>query len=174
MHPVDGAAGGGRCHYSVQAGGEDTEAALFAFHIDTAVSAQLQEMAITVPLRPHHQRRADHKDNRHRPQQRPALTAVIYHVTKGETERGGDQEDRQHLYDVGQRGRVLERMRGVGVKETPAVGAQHFDRFLRCHRPHRQHLFHAFKRGVRRVGQQVLQGALLNKEQGDQQSNRQQ
>jgi hypothetical protein len=51
-----------------------------------------------------------------------------------------DQEDRQHLQEVGQRRRVLVRVRRVGVEEAAAVGAQHLDRLLRGDRAHRQGL----------------------------------
>ncbi|MNV47870.1 hypothetical protein D3C71_1397510 [compost metagenome] len=174
MHRIHRPAGGRRCDHRIQTAGENTEAALFAFHIDTAVSTQLQEVAVTLPLRPHHQRRADHEDNGHRPQQGSALTAIAHRITERKAQRGGDQEDSQHLYDVSQRGRVFERMRRVGIKEATAVGPEHFDRLLRRHRTHRQHLFHPFKRSVRRVGQEILQRPLLDKEQGNQQRNRQQ
>ena len=46
----------------------------------------------------------------------------------------------EHLQEIGQRRRVFIRMRGVGVEEAAAVGAQHLDRFLRGHRAHRQRL----------------------------------
>jgi hypothetical protein len=38
-------------------------------------------------------------------------------------QRGADQEDQQHLDQPGERGRILERMRRVGVEEAAAVGA---------------------------------------------------
>ena len=131
-------------------------------------------MRITFPFRPHHQRDADHEDQRHGPQKGASLTAVVDHIAKGKTERGGDQEDRQHFDKVGQRGWVFKRMRRVGVEEATAVSAEHLNGFLRRHRPHRQKLFCPFQRSIRRVGQQVLQGTLLNKEQRDNEGNREQ
>ena len=65
-------------------------------------------------------------------------------------------------------------MRRVGVKETAAVGPQHFYRFLRGHRPHRQHLAYAFKGGKSLIRRKTLRYALLNKEQRNQQRNGQQ
>ena len=41
---------------------------------------------------------------------------------------GRDREDREHLDEVGERRRVLERVRGVGVEEAAAVRAQFLDR----------------------------------------------
>ena len=55
---------------------------------------------------------------------------------EGEAERRGIR-DRQHLQEVGERRRVLERMRRVGVEEAAAVGAEHLDRHLRRDRPPR-------------------------------------
>ena len=52
----------------------------------------------------------------------------------------GISEDRQHLHEVGQRRRVLERVRGVGVEEAAAVGAEHLDGLLRGDRAHGQRL----------------------------------
>ena len=82
----------------------------------------------------------DHEHQRHRRQHRPALAGVADHAAEGEGQRGRDQEDRQHLDEVGERRRVLVGMRRVGVEEAAAVGAEHLDRFLRGDRAHRQGL----------------------------------
>ena len=50
------------------------------------------------------------------------------------------------------RRRVLERMRGVGVEESAAVGAELLDGFLRGDRPLRDHLRRAFERRRLRIG----------------------
>ena len=57
-------------------------------------------------------------------------------LPKAKHRAGGDQEDRDHLEEIGQRGRVFIRMRGIGVEEAAAIGAQHLDRFLRGDRAH--------------------------------------
>ena len=44
----------------------------------------------------------------------------------------------EHLHEIGQRRRILERMRRIGIEEAAAVGAQHLDGFLRGHRAHGQ------------------------------------
>ena len=131
-------------------------------------------MRITLPFGPHHQRNTDHENKRHGPEQGTPLTAIVDHVAKGKAERGGDQENRQHLHKIGQGGRVFERVRRVGIEEAATVRSEHFDGFLRRHWPHRQELFCPFQRGIRCVRQQVLQAALLYEEQRDQQRNRQQ
>ncbi len=63
----------------------------------------------------------------------------------GETERGWNQNIK-HLRQISERGGVFERMRRVGVKETAAVGAKHFDRrLLRSNRPIGKALFSAWR-----------------------------
>ena len=47
--------------------------------------------------------------HRHGRQHGPALAHVADHAAEGEAQRGRDQEDRQHLDEVGQRRRVLVR-----------------------------------------------------------------
>ena len=58
------------------------------------------------------------------------------------------------------RRRILERMGGVGVEESAAVGAQHLDGFLRRHRALRDGLLRPFERGRHRVRVQILDHAL--------------
>src|SRR5699024_12406249 len=70
------------------------------------------------------------------PQQHAPLAAIARHFTKGKAQRCWDQEDRQHLHEVGQCGWVFKRMRRVGIKEATAVSTEHLDRFLRSYRPH--------------------------------------
>ena len=76
----------------------------------------------------------------HRGEHGPALAGIADHAAEGEAQRGRDQEDRQHLDEVGQRRRVFIGMRRVGVHEAATVGAQHLDRFLRSDRAHGQRL----------------------------------
>ena len=88
----------------------------------------------------HRRNRHDHEHQRHRGQHRPALPHVADHAAEGQGQRGRDQEDRQHLDEVGERRRILVGMRRVGVHEAAAVGAEHLDRFLRGDRAHGQGL----------------------------------
>ncbi|EHO97195.1 hypothetical protein SA21333_0432, partial [Staphylococcus aureus subsp. aureus 21333] len=131
-------------------------------------------MRVTRQFGEHHHHHGNHEDQRHRPDQRVALAVFTGNLTESKTQRAGDQEDRQHLHKVGQHGRVFERVSRVGAEETAAIGAEHLDRFLRGHRPHRQRLLCAFQRVDVQVGQEVLQRALADEEQSDQQRNRQQ
>ncbi|CCK01647.1 Trichohyalin [Cronobacter sakazakii 701] len=152
MHGVYRAAGGCRGDDRKQAARENAKAALFAFHIGGAVGTERQEVRVAGGFSPHHQRHADHENHCHCPENGAALARVAHRIAKGEAERCRDQENSQHLHDIGERGRVLKGVRGVGVKEAAAVGAEHLDRLLRRHRPHRQHLPRAFQRGERLVG----------------------
>ena len=71
------------------------------------------------------------EDEQHGREQRPALAAVADHRAEGVAERRGDQQDRQHLEEVRERRRVLERVGRVDVEEAAAVGAELLDRDLR-------------------------------------------
>ena len=45
-----------------------------------------------------------------------------------------DEEDGEHLDEIGQRCRVLIRVGGIGIEKSAAIGSQHLDRHLRGHR----------------------------------------
>ena len=101
MHRVHRAAGGRSGDHRKQAAGENAKAALFPFHIQAAVGAKAEQMRISAGFRPHHHRHADHENQRHRPQDGAPLTAIADRFAKGKTQRRRDQEDRQHLHQVG-------------------------------------------------------------------------
>ena len=71
----------------------------------------------------------------HRAEDGPALLGVLGHAAVRVRQRRRNAEDEQHLDHVGDRRRVLERMRAVGVEEAAAVGAELLDDFLRGHGP---------------------------------------
>ena len=81
-----------------------------------------------------------HEDHEHRGEHRPALARVAHHAAERVAERRRDQQDREHLEEVRERRRVLERMRGVHVEEAAAVRAELLDRDLARGRPERQRL----------------------------------
>ena len=64
-------------------------------------------------------------------------------------------------------------MRGVGVEEAAAIGAQHLDRHLGGDRAHRDGLLGAFQRCCLNVGAQRLWHALRDKEERVHDANRQ-
>ena len=84
------------------------------------------------------------------------------------------REDRDHLHEVRQRRRVLERMRGIGVEEAAAVGAEHLDRDLRGDRADRDGLLGAFQRRRLDIGAERLRHALPDQEQRVDDADRQQ
>ena len=124
--------------------------------------ASIGRTALLEVVRDHH---AAEPQDRHGGEQRPALPRVPHHLAEGVSQSAGDQEDQEHLEQVRERRRVFERMRGVGVEESAAIGAEHLDRFLRCHRSLRDGLFRAFERGRNRIGMQILNHALRAKNQ---------
>ena len=117
---------------------------------------------------------------------RVSLTIVAERVAEG----GGDQQDREHLEEVRERRRVLERVRGVHVEEAAAVGAELLDRDLRGRGPQREDLLGdaALPSGVRdrlvvlgqlddrdlRVGAKCLHHALRDQDQREDDRERQQ
>ena len=56
-------------------------------------------------------------------------------------------------------------MRGIGVEEAAAIGAEHLDGDLRGHRPHRDGLLGAFQRRCIDIGAERLRHALPDQEQ---------
>ena len=72
----------------------------------------------------------DREEHEHRAEDRPALPAVADHAAVGERQRGRDGQHRQHLDEVRQPVRVLERERRVDVEEAAAVGAEFLDDLL--------------------------------------------
>ncbi len=102
------------------------------------------------------------------------MALVADHAAEHVGERGADREDRDHLHVVRQRGRVLERMRGVGVEEAAAIGAEHLDRDLRGDRAHRDGLLGAFEGGCLDIGAERLRHALPYEEQRVDDADRQQ
>ncbi len=63
------------------------------------------------------------------------MPLVFHHPAEVISQSAADGKDRQHLDEIRERRRILERMRGVGVDVTAAVRAEHLDRDLRRHRP---------------------------------------
>ena len=157
VHAVDRPAGGGGGHGREEPGVGDAEAHFLAFHVAArGIDTERVQERVALLLETDDGDRGDDEDGRHRSEHRPALTGVADHAPEGEAQRAGDQEDRQHLREIGQRRRVFIRVRRVGVEETAAVGAQELDRLLRGERPHRQRLF--LRR--RRFGQDLAGGVL--------------
>ena len=117
---------------------------------------------------------AGDEQHAHHGQDRPALALVADHAAEHVGHGRADQEDRQHLHEVRQRGRVLEGVRGVGIEEAAAIGAQHLDRDLRGHRADRDGLLGAFERGGLDIVAERLRHALRDQEQRVDHADRQQ
>ncbi len=131
MHRVDRAVGRGGRRRRPQRRVGDAEARLFAFHVAARlqvagglIDAQRGKCGIAALFGATGHGKQRDEDDRHRRQHRPALPRVAHHLAEGVAQRGRDQQDRQHLDEVRQRRRILERMRRVDVEEAAAVGAQ--------------------------------------------------
>ena len=141
VHAVDRAARGGGGHRREQAAVGDAEAYLLAFHVAAGrIDAERMQQRVALLFEGDHGHHGDDEDRGHRREHRPALARVADQAPEGEAQRAGDEEDGQHLAEVGERRRVFIRVRRVGVEDAAAVGAEQLDRFLRGERAHRQGL----------------------------------
>ena len=129
---------------------------------------------VAVRLGPVADRDAGDEQHAHHGEDRPALPLVADHAAEHVGQRRADREDREHLHEVRQRRRVLERMRGIGVEEAAAVGAEHLDRDLRGDRADRDGLLGAFERRRLDIGAERLRHALPDQEQRVDDADRQQ
>ena len=84
------------------------------------------------------------------------------HAAEGVGQRGADHEDQGDFEQVGERVRILERVRRVGVEEAAAVAAHQLDRLLRGDGTRRDDLVRAFERSRRRSGGERLGHAERN------------
>ena len=173
MHAVHGPAGGVRCHRREQGRIGDPEADLLAFHV-AALKPERGQGRIAGGLGPVGDGDAREKQKAHGGQDGPTLALVADHATEDVGERRAKGEDRDHLDEVRQGGRVLERVGGIGVEEPAPVGAQHLDRDLGGDRPNRDRLLRAFERCRFNVRRQRLRDALPDEKQGIRDAERQQ
>ncbi len=170
VHRVHRAAGGGGGGTANSAESGSAEAHLLAFHVAHAPDRRRAASAADCRRpRPRSSRAtASTSSSRHRQEQSAALPPVADHVAERERERERDDAaiDQVSIRSVSG-GRVLERMRGVGVEEAAAVGAEFLDRFLEGGRPQRDQSASAFQRVRLDIGRQVLRHA-----EGDQRDRR--
>ena len=164
VHGVDRAAGCGRGDDGEQRGGNDAEADFLALHI-AAGEAHRGERVVAVRFSPVANGHAGEEQDAHDREDGPTLALVADHAAEHIGERRPDREDREHLHEVRQRRRILEGMRGVGVEEAAAVGAEHLDRDLRGDRADRDGLLGAFQRGCLDIRPERLRHALPDQEQ---------
>ena len=204
MHGHHGAARGRRGHRREQGRGRDAETQLLALHVAQGrVHAQSRQQGVARTFGPGHGHHGGHKDQHHGRQDGPSLPEVSNHPPERETQGRGNQEDRQHLHQVGEGRGVFIRVCRVGIEEAAAIGSQQLDGLLRRHGPHGQclrsragllHLYvarriqqrHAIGASHRRLVDRCLQGrhlpvavkvlddALRHEENGDHQGNRHQ
>ena len=110
-----------------------TEALLLAFHVRPACR-QPGHGGIRLRLRPH--RRADEgqRERAHHAERQPGQFRPPGEAADHEHDRDRDQQDRDHLEQVAQRRRVLQRHGAVRAVPAAAIGAELLDRDHRRHR----------------------------------------
>ena len=103
----------------------------------------------------------------HRGEERPALPLAAGQPPERVGERKGDQQEREHLDEVREAGRVLERVRRVRVHDPAAVRPQLLDRLLARDRAAVDLLRRAFHGLHRRRPAQRLDCPLAREQQRD-------
>ena len=144
--------------------GGNAEAGFLALQI-AAGEAERIERVVAVRFGGVTRGHATDEEHAHDREYGPALALIADHAAEHVGQRRPDGEDRDHLHEVRQRGRILERVRRVGVEKAAAVGAEHLDGDLRGHRADRDRLLGAFERGRVDVGPDRLRDALPDQEQ---------
>ncbi len=109
-------------------------------------------------------RDADREDREHRGEHHPRMPARQHDLPEHEHLRRRDQEDRQHLEEVREAVRVLERHCGVRVVVPAAVRPQLLDRDLRCDGTAGDRLVRPLQRRRRRVRVEGLRHTLRDEQ----------
>ena len=165
VHCVDGAARGRRRDDREERRGDNAESNFLALHV-AAGEAERGEGVVAVSFRPVADDHAGDEENAHHRQNGPSLALIADHPAEHVGERGAEREDRDHLDEIRQRGRVLERMRSIGVEEAAAIGAEHLDRDLGGNRAHGNGLLGAFQRCRINIRPKCLRHTLPHQKQG--------
>jgi hypothetical protein len=171
VHGIDRAARCGGGDNGEQRRGDDAEADFLAFHV-TAGKTHRAQGVVAVSFGPIGDDHAADEQDAHHGEDGPALALVADHAAEHVGHRGADREDQDNLEEVRQRGRILERMRRVGVEEPAAVGAEHLDRDLRGDRADRDGLLGTLKRRRLDIRAERLRHALPHQEQGSDDTDR--
>ncbi|MGA8550199.1 MAG: hypothetical protein WB678_08185 [Stellaceae bacterium] len=174
VHGVDRTARGVGRDRGPQRRQRRAKAHLLAFHIPAGLDGAgrridrvLGKGRVAVCFRPIGGGDAGEKQNAHHCEQSPALALVLDHAAQDVRQRRADCEDRDQLDQIGDRIRVLERMRRIGVEKTAAVGAELLDDLLRGDGALRDHLLDAFERRRLGIGAEILRHPLPYQDQPD-------
>ncbi len=181
VHAVDAAVAGIGCGHGPKRRRGNPKADFLAFHVAAGLRcgrcrlhAQSGKIRIACLLRRIADEDACQEQKAHRRKYGPTLTRVLHHFPEGINQPGRYQEDEQGLKKIGKRRRILERMRGIGVKEPSAICAQLLDRNLGRGRTLRDGLSFALDGRCRRIPMKVLHHALRAEEQRSDERKRQQ
>ena len=117
----------------------------FALHVAAGlrragVLVDAVQQRIAASLRRISDRDARQAQNRHRGPDGPAVALRARHSAERVREARAEREHHHDLHEIGQRRRIFERMRAIGVERAAAVRAENLDGFLRSERSLRDHL----------------------------------
>ena len=175
VHGVDRAAGGGGRDDGKERRQRDAEADLLALHVAAVRARARASSGLPRGFRPSRSTATPARNStpmaakiaqpwRWLPTMRPKTLVSAAPIAKIDT----------IWTKFDERVRVLERMRGVGVEEAAAIGAEHLDRELRGDRARRDRLLRAFERRRVDIGAERLRHAAQDVEQRQHDADRQQ
>ncbi len=164
VHAAVGGAGGGR---GPDRGGGRAETDLLAFHVHLGVCMSRCQSGGRLGFRGVDGRRCGEDEDGHDGHQRAGVLAGQDHAPEGHDTGVAEDVHFHDLDQVGDRVRILERVRGVGVEQPAAVGAELLDRLLAGGGVERDGLLGAFQGRGRCVGRQGLGFTQRDKGQGD-------
>ena len=149
----------------------DPEPDLLALHVGSGRDGSHLGVGLGLEV-PSGDREAD-PQRRHDGREHVALLPILHELAEGAGERERDHEQQEDLDQVGERARVLERMRGVGVEESAAVGPELLDALLRRDRASGDRLGLARDRGHGLERVEVLDHALRHEHEREDERDRQ-
>ncbi len=114
------------------------------------------------------------EEKHHHVVEKPSLSRLANHPAEGVGQCRGQEHDRQHFDEVGERRGVLIRMSPVGVKEAAAIGAEILDDLERSHGTLRYDLLSTLDGSGDRIVVEVHRNALPDEQQAADQCSRQQ
>ena len=149
----------------------DAVANLLVGHVAAALAVSLDDVHAGVAqhlravlLGGQRHRHADDEHREHSGEHHGGVPARTHHPPEHEDLARRNKQDRQHLEEVGQTVRVLERHGRVRVVEAAAVRPELLDRDLRRSRPARDRLLRALERRRRRMPVEGLDDTLRDQD----------
>jgi hypothetical protein len=159
----------------------DAEAHFLALHVAAGLGragrrldANLRQQRRAGLFRHDDDRQEQDQQRAHDAVQNPGLPAVADHLAEAEHDRTRQHDHQQRLHQVGDGGCILKRMRGVGIEEAAAIGAQMLDGLKRGYRPECDRLVSSLHRMRGDDGGEGLRLTLLDHQQREHERSRHQ